>query len=107
MPRLAIERSRYSVLRRLVLLYIKKYTSTLIVLSTSFDSSKLLIFVFPIDIEASIKALCDIDLSPEIRIDPFNLFTFYIFVVNLACLFKVIYYCLFYKYQNLKHSIVR
>jgi hypothetical protein len=44
------------------------------VLSMSFDSSKLWISVWPIDIAPIISDLWDIDLSPLILSEPFNLY---------------------------------
>ena len=46
------------------------------VLMTSSDSSKFEIFTLPVESEARISALCEIDLSPEILIEPLNLSTF-------------------------------
>ncbi len=48
---------------------------------TSSDSSKFDIFTCPVHRDAKIRALCEIDLSPDILMEPFNLSTFYI--VNL------------------------
>ena len=48
---------------------------------TSSDSSKFEIFTLPEESEAKIRALCEIDLSPDTLIEPFNLSTFCI--VNL------------------------
>ena len=47
---------------------------------TSSDSSKLEIFTLPVESEAKISALCEIDLSPEILIEPFNLSTFVLLI---------------------------
>ena len=43
---------------------------------TSSDSSKFEIFTFPVERDAKISALCEMDLSPDILIEPFNLSTF-------------------------------
>ena len=55
-----------------------KSLKILTVLKTSSDSNRFDIFVFPTDKAPKIRALWDIDLSPDIFREPFNFNTFYI-----------------------------